>query len=109
MTFSGRLSVLLNTTLHVQRHRGQTLLRKGCEVVILIETGFSFHPRKVVPLQGNSHKGFPPLPMCPLRPYNDGSWFFLPNFPDTLGKPMIGRAHPIQFAWVRGVGKEIES
>ena len=50
MTFSGRQILLRNTTVHVWRHCGSTPLRKGCEVVILIETGLSLRPRKVVPL-----------------------------------------------------------
>ena len=48
-------------------------LREGCEVVILIETGLSLRPKKMVPLHSNFHKGFPPLSMCTLRPYDDGS------------------------------------
>ena len=73
MTFNGRHIFLRNTTVPVQRHRGPTRLRKGCDVVILIETGLSLRPRKVLPLQSNFHKGFPPLPMRPFRPYDDAS------------------------------------
>ena len=73
MTFGGRQIFLRNTTVKLTRHRGPALLRKRCEVVILIETSFILRPREVVPLQSNFHKGLPPLPMCPLWPYDDGS------------------------------------
>ena len=101
MTLSGRQIFLRNSTVHVERHCGSTPLREGCEVVIFIEMGLSFRPRKMVPLDSNFDKGLPPLAMCPLRPYNNESEFLLPNFPDTMGKSMIGRAHPIRVTEAR--------
>ena len=107
MTFRGRHILLLKPPVHIYCHRRATPLREGRQVVILIKTGLRLRPRKVVPLQSNFQKRFSPLPMCPLWPYDNGSQFLLPNFPDTTGKQIVVRAHPIQFEWVRGSGKEI--
>ena len=58
MTFSGRHTFLCSTTVHVERHRGPTLLRKRCELVMLIETGLSLRPREVVHCKLISIRGF---------------------------------------------------
>ena len=66
MTFSGGQILFCKPSVHVERHRGPTPLMEGCEVVIVINMGVSLWLRKMVPLQSNFHKRFPPLPMCPF-------------------------------------------
>ena len=72
-TFTGHQTFLGKPSVHMYNHHGPFTLRKERELGILIQAGFGFGPKEMVRLQEKPNKRLPPLPICPLRPYNHSS------------------------------------